>query len=228
MSDALANFPFDIGDSVRVREDVEDSDYPGEEIGGWQGRVVDIADEESSLLEVEWDSVTLKEMPKSTLREAALDGLDWTRYHVDGADLQAADPRDAPQDVRRVQNELREELKWVYLDEPEEELIRHVESQIDSDDEQALLTIWKTELTDRLSFPFDARVAEPQDGDPFQYGDQVTVKNILLLDSLYGLLAVLQHGRSTKHLPLVDLEAADENSENRILLRAYRNWFFNR
>ena len=83
-------------------------------------------------------------------------------------------------------------------------------------------------MTDRLSFPFTARVAEPQDDSPFRYGDEVTVKNVLLLNSLYGILAVLQHGRSPKHLPLFDLEAADEDAENRIPLRAYRNWFANR
>ena len=56
----------------------------------------------------------------------------------------------------------------------------------------------------------------------------MTVKNVLLLNSLYGILAVLQHDRSPKHLPLVDLEAAVEDAENRIPLRAYRNWFANR
>jgi len=171
--------------------------------------------------------VTLTEMPTSVLREAKLDGLDWTRYWVDAADLEAAEPRDSPQDVRQARKELEEKLRWMYLDEAEEELIRHVESQSDSDDERTLLTTWNDELTDRLSFPLQARVAEPQDDGPFQYGDEVTIKNILLLDSLYGILAVIQRGRGTKHFPLADLESINEDSANRVPLRAYRNWFAN-
>jgi len=228
MADSGSTVPFDVGDSVRVNEGVEDSDYPGQEISGWQGRVVGVQDEDPPLLEIEWDSVTLNEMPTSILEEAELDGFDWTRYHLYASDVEAVEPRDAPQDVKHAQTTLREELRWVFVEEDEEQLIRQVLSQAESDDERAVLTVWKEKLTDRLSFPFGARVAEPQESGPFQYGEKVHVKNILLMDSLYGLLAVIQQGRSTKHLPLADLEAVDGDSNNYESLRAYRAWFANR
>jgi len=98
---------------------------------------------------------------------------------------------------------------------------------VDKETERAILQAWKDALTNRLRFPFAATVAEPQDGS-LRVGDAVTVKNILLLDSLYGLIAVIQHGQSTKHIPMADLEAADEDSENYAPLQAYCVWFANR
>ena len=91
------------------------------------------------MLRVEWDSITLEEMPKSVLREAKLDGLDWSHYSLEVDDVEATEPRDSPQDAKQVKRDLQDELRWVYLDEAEEQLIRHVESQSDSDEEGDLL-----------------------------------------------------------------------------------------
>lgn len=228
MTDSDSTVSFGLGDSVRVKEGVEDSDYPDEEIGGWQGRIVEIPDEDPPTLLLEWDSVTLEEMPIEILKEAELEGLDWERYYVNADDVEAAEPRDTPQDVKQARETLYDRLRWVHLDEDVESYIRQVLTEVDSDDERAVLQAWQENLTERLSFPFEAEVAEYQDAGSFQVGDEVHVKNLLLLDSLYGLLAVLQRGRSTKHLPLADLEAVDEGSDNHEPLRAYRVWFANR
>jgi hypothetical protein len=228
MSDSTPTVPFDVGDYVRVKEGIKDTDYPDSEIGGWQGRVVEITDQEPSLLLVEWDSVTLEEMPIEILKEAELEGLSWERYYLDPRDVEAAEPRDAPQDVKQVRKRLYDQLQWSHADEQEEQIIRQVLEQVDNETERATLQAWKDALTNCLHFPFEATVAEPQDGGSFHTGDTVKVKNILLLDSLYGLLAVLQHGRSPKHIPLADLEATDEDSGNYRPLRAYCTWFANR
>lgn len=228
MADSDATVPFDVGDSVRVKEGIKDSDYPDSEIGGWQGRVVEITDEDPPMLLVEWDSITLEETPVEILEEAEREGLDWERYYLDPRDAEAAEPRDAPQDVKQVREKLYDQLQWSHMEGEEEQIIRRVLERVDKETERAILQAWKEALTNRLHFPFDARIAEPQDGGPFHVGDEVTVKNILLLDSLYGLLAVIQHGRSTKHLPLADLEVADEDSENHESLLAYCTWFANR
>jgi len=228
MADSSSTVPYDVGDSVRVKEGIRDSDYPDSEIGGWQGRIVEITDEEPPMLLVEWDSITLEEMPVEVLEEAELEGLDWERYYLDPRDVEAAESRDAPQDVKQVRATLYDQLQWVHAEDAEEQLIRRVLKQVGNETERGILKAWKETLTTRLHFPFEATVAEPQDGGPFRVGDEVTVKSLLLLDSLYGLLAVIQHGRSTKHLPLADLEAVDEDSENYEPLRAYCTWFANR
>ena len=73
-------FPrFSEGDSVVVREGVE---HPvlGDDIGGWQGWIVEMLLDETygELAVVAWDSVTLREMPRSTAK-AEEAGIDFTR-----------------------------------------------------------------------------------------------------------------------------------------------------
>ena len=59
---------FNVGDSVVVKEGTLDPDY-GNDISGWQGRIYGIDDSnyDDPLISIEWDSVTLKNMPRSVI-----------------------------------------------------------------------------------------------------------------------------------------------------------------
>lgn len=49
------------GDSVIVKEGVKDPDTDEFEIGGWQGRVIEIdnlSEKNNALITIEWDSIT--------------------------------------------------------------------------------------------------------------------------------------------------------------------------
>ena len=58
---------FKIGDSVFVRKGVIDPDYDID-ISGWQGRITRI----NRFIEIQWDSITLKNMPLELLLECGL------------------------------------------------------------------------------------------------------------------------------------------------------------
>jgi hypothetical protein len=56
-----------IGEAVVVKPGVKDPDT-GEDLSGWQGRISAISAEETPLLTIQWDSVTLKGLPTAFMR----------------------------------------------------------------------------------------------------------------------------------------------------------------
>jgi hypothetical protein len=56
-----------LGDSVRVLRGVKDPEL-GTDLSGWQGRVVNIKQDEGVYIEIAWDSITLRNMPEEFVR----------------------------------------------------------------------------------------------------------------------------------------------------------------
>ena len=68
-----------IGDAVIVRQGIKEPDLEEIEIGGWQGRVVGIdvkSDNDNILITIEWDSLTLKQIPSYYIEQSERDGYD--------------------------------------------------------------------------------------------------------------------------------------------------------
>ncbi|MDD2475716.1 MAG: hypothetical protein PHI32_07380 [Dysgonamonadaceae bacterium] len=71
-----------IGNSVVVRLGVKEPDLDDFDIGGWQGQVVDIdtkSDKVNILITIEWDSLSLRQMPSTYIEQSERDGLDWQK-----------------------------------------------------------------------------------------------------------------------------------------------------
>ncbi len=63
-----------IGDCMRVKAGTKDPDF-GTAIGGWQGRISNIdtsGDGTLCVVSIQWDSVTLKNMPVAMIEECEL------------------------------------------------------------------------------------------------------------------------------------------------------------
>ena len=86
---------FHLGDSVAVIDGVTDPDNEKVEIGGWQGRIgeVDQEDENNPLFLVQWDAPTLRGMPESFITGSLQEGLDFTSMYLSPEDLRPAAPR---------------------------------------------------------------------------------------------------------------------------------------
>ena len=70
---SLLRKQFKIGDSVMVKKGGIDPDY-GNDIGGWQGRICEIDDNtKKPLVSIEWDSITLKNMPHQLIEKSEKD-----------------------------------------------------------------------------------------------------------------------------------------------------------
>lgn len=89
---------FKPGDSVKVKADVKDPDF-GSDVSGWQGRIVDIEPEPSSLVEIQWDSLTLQAMPEDLISRCFQEELYPEIMILDVEELELTQPRDKETDV---------------------------------------------------------------------------------------------------------------------------------
>lgn len=221
-------YEFELGDSVIVRDEVQDPDFD-EDISGWQGRVVEITPHPTfgTLVCVEWDSITLKNMPSYLIEESEVEGLDWTRTYLVPEELVPVEPRDSISDVTEMASALADQYQWAYLGR-QGMRIQAVLEDVDEDDPSAVFAAWANYLEENLTFPFEAEVAEYQERGPLQEGDRFWVHRISLVDDSYGIIVAGQDPRRSYDFPLCDLDVVDEDSANYQVVDDYATWFSNR
>ena len=217
-----------IGDTVVVKDGIMCPDIESLSIAGWQGRVSDVfdADEEGILVEVQWDSITLRNLPEYFIRQSEDEGLGWDSMNLSIDEVKPIQPRDTEKDVKSAIKELSALHSWDYLDE-EGPRIGNVLKGIDPDNSYACLKAWDKYLKKVLVFPFDARIAEGDEG-LLKIDEQVRVHKINIIDDLYGVMVDVTSGLRKYHYPLCDLEALDKKSSNYQNVRDYVVWFANR
>ena len=214
-----------LGDSVRVKVGYADDDFDLD-IGGWQGRITEIIDEGKTVV-ISWDSVTVRNFPKTYLADCAEQGFGWSEYYIGVDDVEPTSPRDKTEDVNEISGELENEYHW-HMIGPEGEDIRQVLAGIDPEDERAQMERWGEHLEKVLTFPFEAKVTEFQDRGPLRGGDIIQVHGITHVDGHYGVTVNLGHGRKAYDFPLCDLTPTDEASSNYTPVCTYAVWFANR
>lgn len=221
----MTNPNLTVGDSVVVKKGIVDSDS-GVDMGGWQGKITEISKDEKgeTSICVSWDSITLKNMPRSFLEESEEEGLDWQRYYLCLEDLESAQSRDAEKDVAKVVDEIMKNIGWYSLGE-EGKRIQKVIGGID--DECEASDAWKRYLEKKLSFPFEAKVSEPQNRGRLKQRDKVTVLNISGLDNLWGVIAAIKCGSEELDFPLCDLTVLGKKPSNKQIVSDYAVWYAN-
>ena len=220
---------FNIGESVKVKAGVKDPDFD-EDISGWQGRVLEIKEYPSkpSVVAVQWDSLTLRNMSRASIAHCEKEGWDWTVMNLSAKVLDKATARDSIEDVAAVTGEISTHIGWLHLGE-EGERIQRVLDGINPADEDACLEAWFKYLSETLIFPFDAELTEDGYYSPIRIGDIVKVISMnKVQDDLYGALVVVKKDRKTYQLPLADLEINDHHSPQYQVVRDYAIWFANR
>ncbi len=109
-----------IGDCVKVKKGVLDSDFEKYKISGWQGRILEIYDIDDIQLEIELDSITLKQIPKEYIWESLDNGSDYAIIDVLFSDVVIVEPRDTIDEVKAVRQEMNKELDYVSMLDEEE------------------------------------------------------------------------------------------------------------
>ena len=199
------------------------------EIGGWQGRILDVYEDEDDppTLLIEWDSLTLKARDGAYFERCMAENLDWASIYLYADDLERAEPRDTAADVAQTIEQIAGQYGRVDLDE-QDRRIQQVLAGVDEDDELDALNVWEEFLEKNLTFPFEAGVHESQERGSLKAGDRVKVIEITDVDDMYGIIAHLRVGRKSYHFPLCDLEVVDESSPNFQPVDDYSVWFANR
>lgn len=218
------------GDSVKVKQGAKEPDFEKFELGGWQGRVMEIdntTNPDQTLVTIEWDSKTLKQIPTWYIEQSEADGYDWKTMVLYETDVGVAKARDKKSDVKNAQKKLENEFHWVYLGE-EGKRIEKILQGVNPDNEMECLIRWSEYLEENLIFPIEAIVDETGDFVPVRDGDKVSVKSLPQLADMYGIIAEVRLGRSKYFIPLCELEVIDKNSPDYQLIDDYRVWFANR
>lgn len=213
-----------MGDSVIVKSSVQDPDF-GISIGGWQGRISEVLDD-GKLVCIDWDSLTLKDIPGSMIESCEEDGMAWSQMRLETAEIELATCRDTEEDVTQTMSQIEAQHKWDHLGE-EGRQIQQILAHVDPDDEEAILESWDAHLRKVLCFPFEAEVIESQERGQFREGDQVIVQGLADIEDLYGILAEIKYKGEVYGFPLCDLEAKDTKSSNHGHVHLYDVWFSN-
>ena len=223
-----------VGDSVVIKEGVQDVDIGGS-IEGYQGRITELGEDERGVtwLSVQWDSITLKRIPRSSIEQMEEQGLDWATYYLEVEKVEPAMERDTPAQVRIVLREIAHEVSWIHLGEEGRRIQRvltgiEVLAGMDPEGILAALKAWEPYLAGKLVFPFDAVVSEYQESGYLQAGDKISVRRMREAHELYGLVVELRRGRESYDFPLCDLEVANNQSSNYQPVKDYCIWFANR
>ena len=121
---------FKVGNSVIVKAGVLDPDL-GTDIGGWQGRISEI-EPQNNLIGIDWDSITLKNIPDSVIKTSELEGWDWRRMFLESTEVELTQPQDTEEDVAATIEQIESQHRWSYLGE-EGKGIQAVLAEVDPD-----------------------------------------------------------------------------------------------
>lgn len=215
---------FKKGDIVKIKQGVLDPDF-GDDIGGWQGYVSDVVDDDFVCIAL--DSISLSECPAEYITKCEEDGLDWEQMYLSANDVEIASQRDTTADLNDTREAMHLKHKWDYLGKSSKR-IHEVLKGANITNENEVMDAWEQYLREKLSFPFEAEISQYQDKGTLQQGDKIRIHGIVGSDDLYGVLVKLRFGRKVYHFPLCDIVAGDKKTHNYMILDDYSIWFANR
>lgn len=219
-----------IGDSVKVKKGVLEPDNEKFEIGGWQGRIVEIdttSTTEGTLVNIEWDVLTLQQLPADYIIQSEIEGLVWEMMVLFESDVEKAESRDEVADVRKMQDELSVKYYWCSLGE-EGLRIGAVLEAADWNDDMQCFDVWYKHIDSALSFPIQAIVSESEDNGLLKEGAKVAITSLSTIAERYGIIANVKWNDTNYEFPLCDLEVIDKKSTDFQLINDYGIWFANR
>ncbi|NEQ96730.1 MAG: hypothetical protein F6K30_08405 [Cyanothece sp. SIO2G6] len=88
---------FKVGDVVVVKPDVFDPDFKIP-LGGWQGRISAI-NPSHTVLRIDWDSITLQQMPADIVERCQSEGLYWHYMSLYAEEVELTAARDTEKDA---------------------------------------------------------------------------------------------------------------------------------
>jgi hypothetical protein len=217
------------GQSVKVKKGILCPDDPEFDLSGWQGRIIDIGEDENgeTIVDIVWDSITLKEMSEEYIVKCEADGLEWASMYLSLSDVEQVNERDSEKDTDKIRNELENRFGWIGMGEEGIRIQAVVNSAINSSDREIMKT-WRKYLEKHLKFPFESVVEEYQGKSPIRQGDKLRIFGIKLVDDHHGVIVLCKSEHSRFDIPLADIAAVDEKTDNARHLNDYRVWFANR
>ncbi|MEJ7739602.1 MAG: calcium-binding protein [Chitinophagaceae bacterium] len=237
------------GDSVKVKQGILDPDLNQFDMSGWQGRITDIAsNNESHLIEITWDSITLKQLPKEFIENSKEEGYDYSIIFLGKDDIELTKPRDKESDVKNQMEKIDKHYHHIAFDEQE----RRIATILSTDDlsvteekQKAYFDYLQRSIQKRIiltgmeDFPWEEKYllggwskkeyeelkkTNPSYTDKFEF-----IQLLEDIDEIYGLHAKVKRVTDKKQfvLPLWDLKCIDKNSKSYESISDYSFWMTN-
>jgi len=212
---------FKVGDRVRVKHGIRDTEYPDMPLGGWAGTISE--SHKDGMVTVRWNPETLAAIHPVFKKRCERDDMELDEYWLGEDDLEP--DKGGPLDIEQPTEIATKPLS----PKDQDDRVRMVFGLTSNDplpdvDDETLET-YHEYLSKNLAFPFRAEHGA-------EYGHPEPVKVIGLgdpdeepmIDETYGILCIARMEGQPVTLPLGELE---EPSRNRRLLRDYCYWFHN-
>ena len=218
-----------IGDSVIVNQGVKEPDLEEFELGGWQGRVVDVdteSNKQNNLITIEWDSLTLDQIPSDYIVQSEVDGLAWNMMTLYESEMQKTIPRDTKENVKKAEDKLSDKYYWESNGEKGLRISKILQG-VNPQDEMKCLKKWFDHLNKELTFPIQAIVSDSEYNALIKNGDKVLIKSLPDIVDMYGILASIRLNGKKYMFQLCDLKVIDKSKAEFQLIEDYRFWFAN-
>lgn len=213
---------FKVGDFVKIKPGVMDAEEEKYDLGGWQGHITDISDEDDEVYyEILWDSATMQLMPQGFIQKSISEGLSLSAYNVLEEDIVASKATESFKKSEEFAEKF-EDFNIFNDGSHEGSIIMQVLDG--TEDAEEALDKWFDYLRENLTLPCAAEVID-NDNTNKKMGEEVIIKGLNdEFNDDYGIMANL---KPNGQFPLCNLEAADKATDNWIYLQAYSVWFVN-
>lgn len=214
---------FAVGDRVRVKHGVKDTDYSDMSLGGWAGTISEV--QEDGSVTVRWSRKTLDAIHPVFKKRCEKDGLELEEYWLGEADLEL--DTGGPLTIEHPKKIETKPLS----PKDQDDRVRMVFALTSNDplpdaDEETLLK-YHAYLSKNMCFPFQAEHGA-------EYGHPARIKVIGLgdpddepmIDEMYGILCDVRLEGEIVTVPLGEIEDA-KGKPNRQLVADYSYWFWN-
>jgi hypothetical protein len=237
------------GESVKVKQGILDPDLNQFDMSGWQGRITDItSDNKSTSVEITWDSITLKQLPKEFIENSIEEGYDYSTIFLGKDDIELTKPRDKESDVEKQKKEIEKNYQHISFDEQEKRIaiiFSTDDLSVTEENQKVFLDYLQRNiekgiiLTGMEDFPWEEKYLfggwskkeyeELKKTQP-SYTDQFKLIELLEdIEEMYGVLAKVRRVTDRKQfiLPLWHLEGIDKHSKAYELISDYSYWMTN-
>ncbi len=230
------------GISVKVKDGIVSPDYKDLIISSWQGRVREINDD---IVTINIDSITLASLSESYIVDSLVEGYEFSEIMLFKNEVEIVEPRDSIEDVEKAKNKI--DIKYSIDDEE-----RRISDVLQTSDETVGLEnlgvyikflrakIPKScLLTGAECFTWEepyifggwSKVEYEKEKKTKPVSDDV-FKFISFDDEYYdeyGIMAKVKRESDNKtfHIPLWDLEAIDEDTDEYLIISDYSSWMTN-
>lgn len=212
---------FKVGDKVRVKDGLQDTDYPDIPLSGWAGKIAKVHDD--GMYTIRWSRETLAAIHPVVKRRSEKDGTVLEEYWLGGDDLE-------PDLGGPLQIEQPTEIATKRLSlKDQDDRIRMVFDLTSNDPLPAVndetLEAYHKFLSENMTFPFRA-----EHGAEYGHSEPATIIRLRdpdeepTIDETSGILCEAKVEGKVVTLPLGEL---DDAKPNRQLIDDYGYWFHN-